>query len=118
LAASVVAVSVGGAVYWKYQERLKEEARMEQAIAAARAALLSQKKNVPAEIARPWAVMASPRATTRACIQNFTHLTPGGWKLDEYACTPSEVTYAWSRQYSTVSYLLAQVPGANVDLNG
>jgi hypothetical protein len=46
------------------------------------------------------------------------HFAPGGWPLEQYHCTGSQATHAWSRGESNVAYLLAQLPDAVVDLAG
>lgn len=67
---------------------------------------------------KPWEGQPLPRPFIKACLQSFVHLTPGGWKLDEYICTPNAVNYSWSRQGSTIEFLLAQLPKAAIDLSG
>jgi hypothetical protein len=62
--------------------------------------------------------MPASKLTAQACMERFTHLTAGGWALQEYVCSPGRATYTWSRHDSTVDYLLASVPAAVVDLSG
>ncbi|HEY4542822.1 MAG TPA: type 4b pilus protein PilO2 [Noviherbaspirillum sp.] len=115
-AAAGVAVVVGSIVSWQYYQKQQEQLRLEQAIAAARQKLLNEPPPVVAP--PPWEGVPQPAATARACIDRFTYMTPGGWELETYECTPQAVSYTWARQYSTVGFLLAQVPAASVDLSG
>jgi len=115
-AAAGVALAVGGAVWWQHYQKTQEALRLEQAIAAAREKMF--KEPPPAPQPPPWKGVARPLATARACVDRLAYLTPGGWSLESYECTPSQVRYVWARQQSTVGFLLAQVPAASVDLNG
>jgi hypothetical protein len=67
---------------------------------------------------KPWEGKPLPRPFIKACLQNLVNLTPGGWKLDQYICTHNAVNYSWSRQGSTIEFLLAQLPKVSVDLRG
>jgi len=66
----------------------------------------------------PWPGKPAPRELARACASRLEFFAPGGWRLDEYSCSASQATHAWSRGDSTVSYLLQQMPKATVDLAG
>lgn len=109
-------LSAGGAAYWYKEQQRKEEEARQRALEAARAKIFGnqQAQKAPA----PWAGKPEPLAFALACVEKFGHLTAGGWSLDEYACTPAQVSYVWSRQASNIAFLLEQVPKANVDLSG
>ncbi|WP_136416899.1 type 4b pilus protein PilO2 [Herbaspirillum sp. ST 5-3] len=115
-AGCVLALSGGGAAYWYKEHKRKEAEERERAIEAARAKLFGNKQ--AQKLPSPWAAKPLPMAFVQACLQKFGHLTAGGWSLDEYACTPAQVSYTWSRQDSTIAFLLEQIPKANVDLTG
>jgi hypothetical protein len=114
IAASVLLAVVGGAGFKYYQHRLIEQQR-EAAFELARKRLASA---TAAPIAHPWLGMQSPRTLVNACYDKFGYLTAGGWQLDEFLCNAGSVRYTWSRQESTVSFLLAEVPKADVEMNG
>ena len=108
-------LAAGGIVYWKQYQRQKEEEARDRAIEAMRQKMLG---TAPAAPSRPWPAKPTPLAAARACFQKFTHVTAGGWSLDNYVCTANQVSYTWSRQGSTVDFLLAQVPSAVIDISG
>ncbi|MFC7518878.1 type 4b pilus protein PilO2 [Herbaspirillum sp. GCM10030257] len=117
IAASLIVIAgVGGTTYWKKLQREKEEAERARAMEAVRQQLLGNA--APSDIPHPWASRPLPAPTAQACIEHFTHVTAGGWRLDQYVCTPDQVTYSWSRQNSNIDFLLAQLPKAVVDING
>lgn len=111
--AAVLAAGIGGFSYWKHYQNQQAEANRARAVMAAQA-----KKLGVAPPTVPWANQPAPEATARACVDQLQYLQPGGWILDEYVCTAQQATYSWSRQGSTVGYLLAQVPQATPDLSG
>jgi hypothetical protein len=113
-AALLVLAGAAGAVYWKKLQAEKEAFERERAFAAARQQVLAQSGNPPA----PWAAKPAPRALAQACATRFTHLTAGGWRLDDYVCSTDGATYIWTRHDSTVAFLREQVPDAEVDLGG
>jgi hypothetical protein len=116
VAVSVLAIAAaGGFAYWQHQKKLAEEAR-QRAIEEMRRK--SREKAVPVALKHPWIDKPAPQAMAQACVDQFSHLAAGGWKLEEYVCTNDKATYTWSRQQSTISNLLAQLPGAIVDLSG
>lgn len=118
-AAALLAVAVAGLLLWqRHQAQLRAAAleREEQALALARQQMLA---NAPQQQAlHPWLAQPLPSALAKACLAAFAQLTPGGWHLHEYVCTPKAAHYTWARQDSTVALLLAQVPAAVVDLGG
>jgi hypothetical protein len=115
-AAAGVAVAVAGAAGWQTYQRKQQELQQERDIAAARQQM--QQQGGQALQTSPWAGKPGPLETAKACIDRLAHLTPGGWKLDEYACTGDKVSYGWSRNQSTAAFLREQVPGAEIDPNG
>lgn len=120
-AAAGLAVAVAGAAYWQYRQRQHEEEIRALAIAAARQKMLHQKTPSQAALQAPqpaWDNKPAPRTMAKACVDRLSYLTPGGWRLNDYVCTGEQVSYSWSREYSTVAFLLEQVPGAKVDLTG
>ncbi|MDB5773861.1 MAG: pilus assembly protein [Burkholderia sp.] len=113
---TLILIAAAGLAYWQHYEREQEQLRRDRAIEAARQKLLGN--GGLADASRPWASKPLPLPTVQTCVEHLTHLTPGGWALDAYVCTPGQASYAWSRQDSTVGFLLAQVPKATIDLNG
>jgi hypothetical protein len=110
LAAGVALAVVGGGLilgwqHWQAQRKAEQ-------------ALLAQRAAVSAPALRPWAGQPLPAATVRACFDKLDHLTPGGWRLDEFACTRGQFSYAWSRSAATVATLRAEVPQAVIDPAG
>jgi hypothetical protein len=96
-------------------------AHQEQQRLAAEAELLRQVElNRPKALAapHPWRLAEAPSGVARRCVDGLAFLTAGGWSLTEYSCGDGEQRYTWTRQDSTVGFLLAQVPRAVVDLGG
>lgn len=111
-----VAVVAGAATWW-YRQRSAEEAL------AREQAMQSAEQRRAAELARqvppaPWPGKSTPLEFVGACIGRLALLAPGGWHLDEYACSQATLSYTWSRGDSNVSYLLEHAPKATVDLTG
>jgi hypothetical protein len=106
-------VTGAGFAAWRYDERKKVDEMRQRALQDA--ALAS--KGQPGQT-DPWLAAAKPKSLANACIGGFGYLTAGGWRLDDYLCTPAGASFMWSRQESTVGFLLAEVPDASVDLNG
>jgi hypothetical protein len=71
-----------------------------------------------AAIAHPWASQPIPSAMVHACLSAFGILSPGGWQLDEFSCSQAAASYVWSRNGSTIGYLLAKEPQAQIDGSG
>lgn len=114
--AALALLVVAGGVWWQRHQVA------EQALARARALQTAEQRRA-ADLAKavpapPWPTKPAPREFARACANRLERLTPGGWRLDEYTCSPTQATHTWSRHDSTVSYLLEQVPDAAVDLDG
>lgn len=116
LASLLILLGAVGFYYWQQYQKMKEEAERERAIEAARRQML--RDSALATMRHPWADKPAPERVVQACFERFTHIAAGGWKLEEYACTPQQASYSWSRQNSTIDFLLAQVPEAVIDLNG
>jgi type II secretory pathway pseudopilin PulG len=112
----LAALAIGGAYYWQHYQKMKEEAERERAIEAARRQMM--RDGAAAALQHPWADKPAPLLTAQACLEQFTHIAAGGWKLDEYVCTPQQASYSWSRENSTIGFLRAQVPDALIELNG
>jgi hypothetical protein len=111
-----VLLGFGGFHYWQQYQKKAEQEERDRAIEAARQQML--RNGVPAVLSHPWVDKPAPQLTVQACLDQFAHITAGGWKLEEYVCTPDQASYSWSRQNSTVDFLLAQVPDAVIELNG
>jgi hypothetical protein len=112
----LVVAATSGALYWqKYQKKKEEEAR-DRAIEEARRRMMG--KSPTSALPHPWASKPLPLAFAQSCLAQFSHMTAGGWALDEYSCGGGQATYSWSRQGSTIQFLLEQVPDAMVDING
>lgn len=116
-AAAGVALVVGGVAWWQHYQKTQEALRLEEAIAAARQKMLMESPP-PAPQPPAWEGVPRPLAVARACVDRLTYMAPGGWELESYECSPHQASYAWGRRYSTVGFLLAQVPAASVDING
>lgn len=114
--ALALAISAGGLAYWKHYQRQQEDLRREAAIEAARREM--QGRAAPADLPPPWVGKPLAADMVRACAARLDHLTPGGWLLDSYECTPGQVSYGWSRGNSSVAFLLEQVPAAQVEAGG
>jgi len=113
---TAAALALVAGAWWQHQRSAA------QALAHARELQSAEQRRV-AELAKavpppPWPGKPAPRELARACASRLQYLTPGGWRLDEYTCSASQATHAWSRGDSIVSNLLEQVPGAAVDLDG
>lgn len=90
-------------------ERLRQEQEIEARYQQQRALMVS---------AQPWASMPLPRQMLRSCTEQLVQMTPGGWHLENYVCTGEQISYAWSRQESTIAMLHAEVPDAQIASNG
>ncbi|WP_028100972.1 type 4b pilus protein PilO2 [Pseudoduganella violaceinigra] len=110
LAAAVALAVGGGGVFLSWQHW--------QAKRQAEQALLAQRAAAPRPAPRPWAEQPLPSAAMHACFNRLDHLTPGGWRLDEFACMGGNYRYAWSRSAATVATLRAEVPQAVIDPGG
>ncbi|MGZ3240127.1 MAG: type 4b pilus protein PilO2 [Burkholderiaceae bacterium] len=108
--------AAGGYTYWQHYQIKKAEEQRERAIEAARQKMLGNA--APSALPHPWLSMPLPLLTTTTCVTKLTHITAGGWLLDNYTCTNQGINYSWSRQDSTINFLLAQVPKAIIDLAG
>ena len=114
--ATALAILVMAGTWWQQQRAAGESLARERAMQSAqqrRAAELAKALPPP-----PWPGKPAPRELARACASRLEFFAPGGWRLDEYSCSASQATHAWSRGDSTVSYLLQQMPKATVDLAG
>jgi hypothetical protein len=114
--AACLAAALALAFGWKLYQAHKAGAR-----AAEEAEVLRQvelHRGAVAALPRPWIGTPAPLSLAQACVDRFFHLTAGGWSLLDYSCSPNQVRYAWARQDSTVGFLLAQVPEAQIDASG
>jgi hypothetical protein len=116
LCSLALVVGIGGAVYWMQYQKKKEEEERDRRIEAARREMMGHA--APSGLPHPWASKPAPLLTAQTCLNRLVHITPGGWKLDEYSCTPAQLSYSWSRQDSAIELLLGQVPQAIVDMSG
>ena len=112
-AGAALVVAVAALLSWQSWRARQEAIRQEQAMAAAR--LVIQQRAVEA---KPWALLPLPAAALRACTDQLTELTPGGWLLDEFVCEPAQLRYSWIRNASTIAMLHAMLPAAEVDAAG
>lgn len=109
-------VAVVGAIIWTRQRAATEVLERERAMMSAQQRLASEQATFKPP--PPWLDEPSPQELTRACSGNLSLLFPGGWKLDEYACSSQQRSYTWSRGDSNVAYLLEHVPRAQIELGG
>jgi hypothetical protein len=117
IAAGVLGVALaGGWAYMQHVKRLQAEQLAEEARIAERQKVL--RLAAPSAQPPPWGAKPKPVSLARACVDRLGYLAAGGWLLDEYVCTGDTVTYAWSRNGSTLAMLRAEVPDAKFDLNG
>lgn len=119
LAATAAAIAlVGGAgfAYWKFDQNKKAEAARLAALEAERQRQLGNE--AASAIPHPWPAKPLPVPVAEACMERMQTFSPGGWSLDEYVCSGTEVRYSWSRGSSTIDFLTAQVPQAVVDISG
>jgi hypothetical protein len=107
---------VGTFLYWQMLQRQQEDERRARALEIERKKKLGQA--VPVVVTHPWPQKPLPRDIAQACVSKLLLLSPGGWHLDEYACSARQITYSWSRGDSTVGYLLEQVPDAILQKSG
>lgn len=110
-------VAVGGAgLAWQRHREAEAALERERALQTAQQQLTAEQAvQAPPP---PWVGKATPRELARACAGRMDRWAPGGWQLDEYACSPAGVTYTWSRGNSNIAYLREHVPAAMVDLTG
>ncbi|MBJ7311955.1 type 4b pilus protein PilO2 [Rugamonas sp. CCM 8940] len=114
-AAGAVLLLLGAAGYAWWQQQLRQRAAAEKARAAEAELALHGGARAPRH---PWAGRALPQPLAQACVERLTLPTAGGWQLDDYICEASQFSYTWSRQGSTIDYMLASVPAAVIDLSG
>jgi hypothetical protein len=114
--AAVTLAAAGGFAYWTKVQRERALLEQERALAEARAKAAST--GVAAVIPHPWASAPAPSVMAQACEMQLTHVTPGGWQLQDFVCTRDSATYTWTRENSTIAFLREQVPEAAVDLGG
>ena len=110
-----VATVVGAGLWWRQQAVAEAEAREQAMLSAQQRLQAEQAKMTPPP---PWLGQPAPLDFAQACGSQMTRLSPGGWRLDEYACAGRQRTYTWSRGDSNVAYLIEHVPGARVELGG
>lgn len=120
IAIPVAVLAIGGmagfAYWYQHQKKLEEERERHRALDIARQKMLGQQG--AGAIPHPWPKQPLPSGFAQACVGSLKMTSPGGWLLDEYVCTASKVTHSWSRSYSTIDYLLQQVPNADVLSSG
>lgn len=120
IAVSTTAISVAAAVgltYWNRYQQKKAEDERERAISSA------SQQNITGKLMEflpqhPWRNKPLPLDLARSCMKKFIMIAPGGWRLDEFQCTPTLVKYTWLRGDSSVSNLLRDVPDATLNLDG
>jgi len=69
------------------------------------------------ELPHPWITQPLPTLMVRNCLEKLKYRNVGGWQLEEYSCNASTVNYSWSRQSSTIGFLIDQLPNAVLDAN-
>ncbi|WP_206956706.1 type 4b pilus protein PilO2 [Trinickia acidisoli] len=122
LASACAAVLLLGAAfgYSKYREH-ERQVQFDKMVELMRERAAAKGNHVPAgpaTIAHPWATQPAPSAMLSSCMRAFGIVSPGGWQLDEYSCSQVSASYVWSRNDSTVGYLLADEPRAQIDGSG
>lgn len=116
-AAIVAAILAGSGAYGHYYQKKKLEEERERAFEEAKKKMMSNAAATQA-IVHPWKSKPLPRDLTQACLEKLTIITPGGWRLDEFQCTPTSASYMWSRNGSSINHLLRDAPNAMLDLKG
>lgn len=111
----ILVLTAGAVMAWRQYQQKKSESERAFAMAAAQT---NAAGNGDKKIYLPWKDMPSSVEFIRTCINHFGYLAPGGWLLEQYACTRDSATYSWNRADSTVGLLLAQIKNAQVDLAG
>lgn len=114
LAAGLALVALAGGYAWKFYQQKVEEREREIAMQQVRERILRE----ASAAARPWGKRIAPLALVRACQQQFTHPTAGGWQLESYSCTQEQQSYAWKRGQSSVAMLREQLPQVEVEPSG
>ncbi|HEX6705199.1 MAG TPA: type 4b pilus protein PilO2 [Albitalea sp.] len=109
-----VALLFMAAGFWWWRQREDDRARAIERVRAQLAAKRAEAAVVP----HPWPERALPAAFTRACLEHMEFVTAGGWQLEEFACSPGQSAYTWTRGASTVSHLRSVMPDAVVELDG
>jgi hypothetical protein len=115
-AGAVATLLCGGFVYWNHARNVREQAELARTLEAARR--LATQDEAPIPMPHPWPGKPAPEDLAKACMERLKFLTPGGWTLDEYACTATAASYLWSRNESTVDQLVREVPEAHVEVSG
>jgi HAMP domain-containing protein len=113
IGALVLATLAAAAVVMFARQRDAERARL---LEQARQQLAAKQAAVAPP--HPWPDQPLPADYVRSCVEHLGHYAPGGWQLEEYACSGRQATHAWSRGTSTVTHLLKEMPQAVVDLAG
>ncbi|MYM99007.1 type 4b pilus protein PilO2 [Duganella vulcania] len=116
VAAACALLVLGAGLGWRQYHARQQALRLAEEAELLRQVELRRPKVAAAP--HPWTYSAAPTSVARACIDGLMQLTPGGWALTEYSCGAPEQRYTWTRKESTVDFLLAQVPGAQVDIGG
>lgn len=109
-----VLLGVAGFAAWQQQRARLEEAERARAMEAARRQLQAATSAVP----HPWRRQPLPAVLAASCRPAPALMAAGGWTLGEFQCTAQQISYQWTRGDSSVAYLRAQLPQAQVDLGG
>lgn len=117
VAAVAVALACGAAFAFLKYRGYEREQDYRRVVASQRRIALAQPPHAAA-IAHPWARMPLPSRFVDTCLAHFGHLTPGGWQLSQYACSPAQASYVWTRNGSIISFLRDSVPQAQIDASG
>lgn len=112
----VLVIGVAMAAYWQHKK--KEEEERQRAFEEAVRKMQGKAKAPEPFVPPPWRTKPVPQVVTKACVDKLVHVTAGGWHLDKYTCTATQIDYSWIRQESTVALLKAKVPDALVEING
>ncbi|MGN6319929.1 type 4b pilus protein PilO2 [Trinickia sp.] len=119
-AAAAVLVLCAAFGYSKYREH-ERQVQFDKMVALMRERAAANRNHDAGEnapVVHPWASQPAPSAMVRACLRAFGIVSPGGWQLDQYSCSQAAASYVWSRNGSTVGYLLADEPRAEIDGSG
>jgi hypothetical protein len=107
-------LATGGVAAWRQHLIQLEEEERARAMEEAR----RQRQTAAAAIPHPWRSQPLPAVLAAACQPAPDLMVAGGWALAEFQCTAQQISYQWTRGDSSVAFLRAQLPPAQIELGG